>query len=57
MRLETISTNYTNITIGLLLIGSVISTSVLSWVSGSTSGRVRRGRSGPAAAPPQDTSA
>lgn len=53
-RLETISTNITNITIGLLLIASVISTSVLSWVSGLTSGRARR--AAPAAAtPPQET--
>ena len=42
LRLENISSNVTNIVIGVLLILSVISTSFLSWVSGLIAGRARR---------------
>lgn len=42
LRLENVSSNITNIVIGVLLVLSVISTSFLSWVSGLTSGRARR---------------
>ncbi|GEP33291.1 sugar ABC transporter permease [Nocardioides szechwanensis] len=42
MRLDGTSTNIANIVIGLLLVGSVMLTSVLSWVSALTSGRARR---------------
>ena len=42
MRLEGFTVNVINIVIGVLLIGSVISTSVLAWVSGRHQARRRR---------------
>ncbi|MFC4785581.1 ABC transporter permease [Nocardioides sp. MAHUQ-72] len=45
MRLESITVNVINIVIGVLLVLSVISTSLLAWVSALSSGRARRGRS------------
>ncbi|UPK75488.1 ABC transporter permease [Nocardioidaceae bacterium SCSIO 66511] len=49
MRLENVSTNFTNIVIGGLLVLSVISGSLLSWVSGL---RARRSRTGQGASAP-----
>jgi len=51
LRLEGITVNVTNIIIGLLLVASVISTSVLSWVSTTT-----RRRATPASPKPADQS-
>ena len=42
MRLEGYTVNVINIIIGLLLIASVISTSVLAWLSAKKPGRARR---------------
>lgn len=44
LRLEGVTVNVINIIIGLLLVGSVVSTSVLAWVS-ATARRTRRGTS------------
>lgn len=45
MRLESITVNVINIVIGVLLVLSVISSSLLTWVSALSSGRSRRVRS------------
>jgi len=50
MRLEGITVNITNIVIGLLLVASVVSTSVLAWASGLRARRNPRGES-PRSAP------
>jgi len=50
MRLEGITVNITNIVIGLLLVASVVSTSVLAWASGLRARRNPRGAS-PRSAP------
>jgi rhamnose transport system permease protein len=50
LRLQGVTVNVINIIIGLLLIGSVVSTSVLDWVSRQTSRRNPRGTS-PKSAP------
>jgi rhamnose transport system permease protein len=50
LRLEGITVNITNVIIGLLLVASVMSPSVLAWVSGKTARRNKRG-SGPQSAP------
>jgi rhamnose transport system permease protein len=50
LRLEGITVNITNVIIGLLLIASVMSPSVLAWVSDKTARRNKRG-SGPQSAP------
>ncbi|HEX7186915.1 MAG TPA: ABC transporter permease, partial [Actinomycetes bacterium] len=50
LRLEGVTVNVINIIIGLLLVASVVSTSVLAWVSSKTAGRNRRG-SAPQSAP------
>jgi rhamnose transport system permease protein len=50
LRLEGITVNITNVIIGLLLVASVMSPSVLAWVSGKTVRRNKRG-SGPQSAP------
>jgi rhamnose transport system permease protein len=51
LRLEGITVNVTNIIIGLLLVASVMSTSVLTWVSSTT-----RRRTTPASSKPADQS-
>jgi rhamnose transport system permease protein len=43
LRLEGVTVNAINIIIGLLLVASVVSTSVLAWVSNATARRTRRG--------------
>jgi rhamnose transport system permease protein len=50
LRLEGITVNITNVIIGLLLIASVMSPSVLAWISDKTARRNKRG-SGPQSAP------
>ena len=50
LRLEGITVKITNVIIGLLLVASVMSPSVLAWVSGKTARRNKRG-SGPQSAP------
>jgi rhamnose transport system permease protein len=50
LRLENVAVNVINIIIGLLLVASVVSPSVLAWVSGKTARRMNRG-SGPQNAP------
>ena len=50
LRLENVAVNVINIIIGLLLVASVVSPSVLAWVSGKTARRKNRG-SGPHNAP------
>lgn len=50
LRLESVTVNVINIIIGLLLVASVISPSVLAWLSGKTARRNQRG-SGPQSAP------
>ena len=50
-----VGSNVTNIVIGLLLVASVISTSVLSWASDLISGRVRRGAAPASASPSTPT--
>jgi rhamnose transport system permease protein len=50
LRLEGVTVNVINIIIGLLLVASVVSPSVLAWVSGKTARRNNRG-SGPKNAP------
>ncbi|HJR37804.1 MAG TPA: ABC transporter permease [Nocardioidaceae bacterium] len=50
LRLESVQVSYTNVIIGLLLVASVMSPSVLAWVSGKTARRNKRG-SGPQSAP------
>lgn len=50
LRLEGITVNVINVIIGLLLVASVMSPSVLAWVSGKTARRNKRG-SGPQSAP------
>jgi len=48
LRLENVTVNVINIIIGLLLVLSVMSTSLLGWVSSvSRSVRTRRGQAGP----------
>lgn len=55
LRLEGITVNVTNIIIGLLLVASVVSTSVLAWVSKQTARRKTRGE--PRDDSPQNTPA
>ena len=50
LRLESVTVNVINIIIGLLLVASVISPSVLAWLSGKTARRNQRGSS-PQSAP------
>ncbi|HET9858841.1 MAG TPA: ABC transporter permease [Nocardioidaceae bacterium] len=50
LRLESVQVSYTNVIIGLLLVASVMSPSVLAWVSGKTARRNKRGP-GPQSAP------
>lgn len=50
LRLEGITVNVTNVIIGLLLVASVMSPSVLAWISDKTARRNKRG-SGPQSAP------
>ncbi len=45
LRLEGVTVNVTNVIIGLLLVASVVSTSVLAWVSKQTARRSPRGNS------------
>ena len=50
LRLESVTVNVINIIIGLLLVASVMSTSVLSWLSTTATRRNTRG-SGPSNTP------